>query len=154
MTETVSPTGAKTGVTITFTFDAPRAKVYEAWTDPKHFTHWWGPAGFSSPLAGISLDVKPGGVWRAAIVSDEDGTEIPFAGTYTAVSAPDQLAFTMVDPSEDQASADVTTLVFTEADGKTEMAFNQAGVSEADKDELYAGWSSFFDKLNAYLTKS
>lgn len=154
MTETVSPTGAQTGVTITFTFDAPRATVYEAWTKPEHFTQWWGPAGFSSPLAGISLDVRPGGVWRAAIVSDEDGTEIPFAGTYTEVSAPERLAFTMADPSEDQSSADVTTLVFTEVDGRTQMAFNQAGVSDDAKDELYAGWSSFFDKLNAHLTKS
>lgn len=154
MTETVSSTGAKDGVTITFTFDAPRDKVYQAWTDPQQLSQWWGPGGFSSPVAGISLDVKPGGVWRAAIVSDEDGSEIPFAGTYTEVSAPERLAFTMTDPSEDQSTADVTTLIFTEVNGKTEMAFHQAGVSDDAKDELYDGWSSFFAKLNAYLTRS
>lgn len=143
------------GVTITYTVDAPRDKVYEAWTDPKHFTHWWGSKGFSAPLDKISMDVKPGGVWRAPIVSDEDGMEIPFAGTYRVVDRPERLAFTVTDPAEDQESADVLTVVFTDLGDKTELAFNQPGdMSEEDVAELTAGWGQFFDKLNEYLTKS
>lgn len=143
------------GVTIKYTFDAPRDKVYKAWTDPKHFTNWWGPKGFSAPLDRIVMDVRPGGEWRAPIVSDEDGMEIPFAGTYTVVEPSERLAFTVTDPSEDQATADVTTLVFTDLGDQTELAFNQAGeMSEEGVAELTAGWGQFFDKLNEYLTKS
>jgi uncharacterized protein YndB with AHSA1/START domain len=143
------------GVTITYTFDAPRDKVYEAWTDPKHFTHWWGSKGFSSPLDKISLDVRPGGEWRAPIFSD-DGMEIPFSGTYRVVDKPNKLAFTVTDPAEDQETADVIALIFNDlGDGRTELAFNQAGeMTEEGLAELTAGWGQFFDKLNEYLTKS
>jgi uncharacterized protein YndB with AHSA1/START domain len=143
------------GVTISYTFDAPRDKVYAAWTQPKHFTHWWGPKGFSAPLDRISMDVRPGGAWSAPIVSDEDGMEIPFAGTYRVVEAPELLAFTVTDPSEDQESADVTTVTFIDQGDRTEIAFNQAGeMTEEGVAELTAGWGQFFDKLNEYLTKS
>ena len=43
-------------------FDAPRSLVFEAWTDPKHLAHWWGPNGFS--LTTHSFDFRAGGVWR------------------------------------------------------------------------------------------
>jgi uncharacterized protein YndB with AHSA1/START domain len=144
------------GVTITYTFDAPRAKVYEAWTNPQQFSQWWGAKGFSAPLDRISLDVRPGGAWSAPIVSDgDDGMEFPMAGTYTVVEPPERLAFTVTDDPEDQSTADVTTLVFTDLGNQTELAFNQAGeMSEEGVAELTAGWGQFFDKLNEYLTKS
>jgi uncharacterized protein YndB with AHSA1/START domain len=39
-----------------------RSLVFEAWTDPKHLAHWWGPNGFS--LTTHSFDFRAGGVWR------------------------------------------------------------------------------------------
>src|SRR5580658_6148894 len=33
-------------IVITRVFDAPRERVFEMWTDPKHLVHWWGPRGF------------------------------------------------------------------------------------------------------------
>lgn len=145
------------GVTITYTFDAPRDKVFEAWTDPNQFSQWWGPKGFSAPLDKVSLDVRPGGEWRAPIVSDDDSSvEIPFSGTYKVIDKPNKLAFTVTDPAEDQETADVTTLILTDlGDNRTELAFNQAGeMTEEGLAELTAGWGQFFDKLNEYLTKS
>jgi uncharacterized protein YndB with AHSA1/START domain len=44
---------------ITRVFDAPRALVFKAWTDPKHVAQWWGPPGFTNPVC--ELDVRPGG---------------------------------------------------------------------------------------------
>jgi uncharacterized protein YndB with AHSA1/START domain len=32
-------------VVFTRVYDAPRELVFEAWTDPKHLTQWWGPKG-------------------------------------------------------------------------------------------------------------
>jgi uncharacterized protein YndB with AHSA1/START domain len=29
-------------------YDAPRALVFDAWTDPKHLAQWWGPYGFAT----------------------------------------------------------------------------------------------------------
>lgn len=143
------------GVTITYTFDAPREKVFEAWTNPQHFAQWWGPKGFTAPLDKISMDVQPGGVWRAPIVSEDGSVEIPFAGTYKVVDGPERLAFTVTDPAEDQESADVTTLVLTDLGGQTELAFNQPGeMTEESVAELTEGWGQFFDKLNEFVTKA
>ncbi len=44
-------------VRITRIFDAPRARVWEVWTDPKHIKQWWGPEHFTCPAAKINLKV-------------------------------------------------------------------------------------------------
>lgn len=44
---------------LTRTFEAPASAVYAAWTDPQLLMRWWGPDGFTCPLA--DLDVCVGG---------------------------------------------------------------------------------------------
>ncbi len=43
-------------------FNAPRALLFEAWTQPRHLAQWWGPNGFS--ISTHSFDFRPGGIWR------------------------------------------------------------------------------------------
>jgi uncharacterized protein YndB with AHSA1/START domain len=43
-------------------FDAPRERVWEAWTVPDLVTRWWGAKEYSIPVARISLRV--GGQWN------------------------------------------------------------------------------------------
>ncbi|MGZ5555339.1 MAG: SRPBCC domain-containing protein, partial [Candidatus Aminicenantales bacterium] len=38
-------------------FDAPRERVWMAWTDPDLVRRWWGPKGFTTPVCRISLRV-------------------------------------------------------------------------------------------------
>ena len=45
---------------LTHIVDAPRALVYQAFTDPDHFAAWWGPIGNSLPRNEIEFDVRPG----------------------------------------------------------------------------------------------
>jgi uncharacterized protein YndB with AHSA1/START domain len=42
--------------------DAPRARVYRAFTVPDHFASWWGP--FGNSLDRVEFDVRPGGSLR------------------------------------------------------------------------------------------
>ena len=35
-------------IVITRVYDAPRERVFKAWTDPDHFVRWWGPNGFTT----------------------------------------------------------------------------------------------------------
>jgi uncharacterized protein YndB with AHSA1/START domain len=46
-------------VVVTRVFDAPVEQVWRAWTDPQQVMRWWGPAGFTSPVA--KMDVREGG---------------------------------------------------------------------------------------------
>jgi len=44
---------------INYIFDAPRDRVWKAWTDPEMIRKWWGPKNFSAPE--IKVDLRPGG---------------------------------------------------------------------------------------------
>src|SRR6266545_7109076 len=57
---------------ITRTFDAQRALVYQAFTDPDHFAAWWGPIGNSLPRDEIEFDVRSGGHQRWTEISATD----------------------------------------------------------------------------------
>lgn len=67
MTTTTTPQLA-----LTRTFNAPRARVYQAFTDPDHLATWWGPIGNSLPRDEIEFDVRPGGHQRWTEVSAAD----------------------------------------------------------------------------------
>jgi uncharacterized protein YndB with AHSA1/START domain len=49
-------------IVTTRVFDAPRALVFEAWTDPEQLKQWWGPRGFSNTFQ--LFEMKPGGLWQ------------------------------------------------------------------------------------------
>jgi len=38
-------------VVVTRLFDAPVELVWKAWSDPQYVMQWWGPTGFTCPLA-------------------------------------------------------------------------------------------------------
>ncbi len=41
-------------VVVTRVFDAPVELVWKAWSDPEYVRQWWGPTGFTCPLAKIA----------------------------------------------------------------------------------------------------
>ena len=49
---------------VTRIFDAARALVYQAFTEPDQLAAWWGPIGNSLPREEIEFDVRPGGHQR------------------------------------------------------------------------------------------
>lgn len=55
----------------THIFQAPVALVWRAWTDPAYVMQWWGPAGFTCPLA--QMDVRAGGTSLVCMRSPEYG---------------------------------------------------------------------------------
>jgi len=52
-------------------FDAPRALVYRAWTEPEHLAVWWGPNGFTNTIH--QFDLKVGGHWKLTMHGPEGG---------------------------------------------------------------------------------
>lgn len=49
------------GIKIERIFNAPREKVWEAWTNPEIIKKWWGPEGFTSPY--VKIDLTVGGIY-------------------------------------------------------------------------------------------
>jgi uncharacterized protein YndB with AHSA1/START domain len=69
-------------------FDAPRDKVFAAYTDPELIPQWWGP--YETTTIVDVMDVRAGGQWRF-VSRDADGNETAFRGTYREVSPPDRI---------------------------------------------------------------
>jgi uncharacterized protein YndB with AHSA1/START domain len=72
-------------------FDAPRERVFAAFTDPALIPDWWGPRGTITTVD--KMEVRAGGAWRYISV-DSDGNETAFRGTYREVTAPERIVQT------------------------------------------------------------
>src|SRR5262245_54420869 len=77
-------------VVMTRTFDAPREKVWAAFTDPKHVSKWYGGHGFSNPVC--EMDVRPGGLWRH-VMRTPDGHEFEMDFVFIEVVKPKRLVW-------------------------------------------------------------
>jgi uncharacterized protein YndB with AHSA1/START domain len=133
------------GITITRVFDAPRKRVWKEWTEPEAFADWFGGVDAEVPLSTVSMDVRPGGSWRATMFAERG--EIQWRGEYREVVEPERLVFTVSDqPGE---AYELVTVVLNElGDGRTQMLFEQRGGMTPEEYERAAhGWSSFFDRV-------
>ena len=128
-------------ITITRVFDAPRERVWAAWTDPARIAAWWGRRGWSTPPESVTLDVRPGGVFRLNSINDEDGREMPLETTYREVVEPERLSF------------GEATVTFTDlGDGRTEMVFyTTADMTPDTLRTARGGLTSAFDRLSDHL---
>ncbi|MEV4624911.1 SRPBCC domain-containing protein [Micromonospora sp. NPDC049523] len=158
MTETTSDNDRPTReFTITRVFDAPRALVFQAWTDPRHVARWFGPRGLTTPLSTIDMDVQPGGEWRLRMVGDADGAEYPVFFACREVVAPERLVLAVPVPDDVRAETGEALLTVTFADlgDKTEMTFHLAGIAAGPESAgLEQGWSSSFDRMAEHLADS
>ena len=128
-------------ITITRIFDAPRERVWRAWTEPERLARWWGKRGWSTPLSSITLDVRPGGVFRLNSISDEDGSEMPLDTVYREVVEPERLAF-----------GEATVTLNDLGDGRTEMIFHTTvEMTDATRRSAEGGLASAFDRLAEQL---
>ena len=79
-------------IVVSRVFDAPRELVWEAWTDPKHLTRWWGPRGFTTTVH--EMDLRPGGIWRHTM-HGPDGADYPTDGNFLEVVRPERISYRM-----------------------------------------------------------
>ncbi|WP_165823754.1 SRPBCC family protein [Pseudochryseolinea flava] len=77
-------------MTITQTFNAPLEKVWTAFTDAESIKRWWGPVGFTAPIANINF--REGNVSLVCMRSP-DGFEIFNTWTYQKISAMKSIEF-------------------------------------------------------------
>jgi uncharacterized protein YndB with AHSA1/START domain len=135
------------GITMTRVFDAPRERVWREWTEPEGFADWFGGPESEVPLSTVSMDVRPGGAWRATMFAGPDRREIRWKGEYREVAEPERLVFTLSDQPGD--AFELVTVVLTDlGDGRTEMLFEQRGSLPPEQyDRTRRGWAVFFDRI-------
>ena len=148
---------AEREITITRTFDAPRALVFKAWTDAKMLAQWWGPQGFTNPRC--EFDAKVGGVIRIDMRAP-DGAIYPMQGEVREIVPPERLVFTnmALDANGNAMTAGLTTVTFADEGGKTKLTLHTRGSALVEKAIPYLqgmeyGWGQSIDKLADLLTR-
>src|SRR5437868_3148822 len=108
---------AQREITITRTFDAPRALVFSMFTDAKHLAAWWGPHGWSNPKA--EADPRAGGKILINMQAP-DGTVHPMGGMFNEIVSHVRIVFTtFVDIGGTRALEARNTVTFTDEGGRT-----------------------------------
>lgn len=138
-------------ITITRVLNAPRERVFEAWTRPEHLTKWFGPRDFSAPE--VSVDLRPGGAWRACIRSPE-GRDYWMHGVYREIIPPERLVFTHVweEGHDSPGHETLVSVTLEDQGGKTKLTFHKAMLeSVAERISQGTGWSECLDRLAQLL---
>jgi uncharacterized protein YndB with AHSA1/START domain len=139
---------ADRGMKVTRVFDAPRERVWREWTQPEAFADWFGGPESEVPLDSVSMDVRPGGKWRATMHAGPERREILWSGEYHEVDEPERLVFTVCDRVEQDVHELVTVVLSNLGDGRTEMRFEQRGhMRPEDYERAKRGWGTFFDRI-------
>ncbi len=139
------------GLSLTRVFDAPRALVWAAWTDPEHLANWWGPAEY--PASVVDMDVRTGGRWRNCLLGLDDGRELWQNGTFIEVVPLERIVMSFVWETEgERAIPNEVTVTFDDLGGRTRMTFIHGPFQSPDERDGHAhGWGSTFDRLDRYL---
>lgn len=129
--------------------DASRELLFDCMTQPEHLTRFWGPTGTTTPLDGITVDLRPGGVFETVMVSEADGSTYPMRAVYVEVQRPGRLVWS----EPDVAGGMTTTITFTDlGDGRTEVVTHQTNVPEMYRSpEAQAGFATSLDRFAAYV---
>jgi uncharacterized protein YndB with AHSA1/START domain len=116
-------------------FEAPRALVFAAWTEPRHFAQWWGPNGFSTTTH--SFDFRPGGVWRF-VMHGPDGRNYENRITFDEIVPPERIAYHHggADDEHLEPVQFKTVVTFEDVGGKTKLTMRGIFPSAEERDRV------------------
>jgi len=141
--------------------DAPVDLIWQMWTDPEHFKKWYGPKGFSVPVA--EMDLRLGGKRLVCMASPDGSMQMWTTGEFVEILPNERLVYTE-SPADENGNVvppsamgmpdgyPVTTQVtvrLEDLDGRTKMVMRHAGVPA--ESGAGGGWEQAFDKLADHI---
>jgi uncharacterized protein YndB with AHSA1/START domain len=159
MTDTAEPAPASDReLVLTRLIDAPREKLYRAWTEPELLKQWFAPLPYTTPRA--ELDVRPGGA-SLVVMRAPDGSEFPNPGVFLEVVENERLVLTDAYTSawEPSEKPFMTVIITFEDEGRrTRYTARVLHWTVADRDEhekmgFHEGWGQCADQLAALVAK-
>ncbi len=140
-------------------FDAPRALVWKAWTEPQRLKQWWGPRTFTTSVA--KIDLRVGGAFLYCM-RQADGKDIWGTGVYREIVPLKRIVYTDSFADEKGNVVPATyygmsrdfplemqvTVTFEDHDGKTKLTLHHVGIPAGpDREGANQGWNESLDKL-------
>jgi uncharacterized protein YndB with AHSA1/START domain len=114
-------------------FDAPRALVFAAWTDPKHLAQWWGPNGFTTTTS--RFEFRPGGVWRF-VMHGPDGRDYQNRIVFDEIVPPERIVYRHNGGEDVEPVQFSQTVIFEDLSGRTRMTWRGVFPSAAERDRV------------------
>jgi uncharacterized protein YndB with AHSA1/START domain len=82
-------TTADCEIVISRIINAPRELVFEAFTEVRHLSRWWGPEGFTTTTR--AFEFRVGGEW-VFVMHGPDGTDYQEWISWTEITPPERIA--------------------------------------------------------------
>jgi uncharacterized protein YndB with AHSA1/START domain len=165
MAQTVKP------FVISRVFDAPRERVWAAWTEVEHLKRWWGPKDFT--LLHCAIDLRPGGKGLYCLQAP-DGMEMWGRFVYREIVKPERLVWINsfsdkdgglgVHPMNPDWPREMLTTVLFEAQGaKTKVTIEWIPVESSTdlerktfddgRPSMTMGWTGTLDRLTGHFSQ-
>jgi uncharacterized protein YndB with AHSA1/START domain len=147
-----TPTATEREVLITRIFDAPRERVFRAWTDPDEVAVWYGPGEHvDTPRDRVHIDLRVGGRYELTMVQRDGGGEFAVGYEILELVEPELLVLRS-DPMPEVGMHEPTIVrvEFHDHGAKTRMTLSD-GPYPVGRDHAEAGWSAAFDSLGTLV---
>jgi uncharacterized protein YndB with AHSA1/START domain len=153
MSDPTPTAAADQEVLITRIFDAPRERVFRAWTDPDEVAAWYGPGHMEAPRERIRIDLRVGGRWELTMLPRGGGGGGEFAIGYEILELVEpELLVLRSDPMPQVGMHEgtVVRVEFHDHGAKTRMTLSD-GPYSGGPGHAEAGWVAALDKLETQL---
>jgi uncharacterized protein YndB with AHSA1/START domain len=147
-----TPVAPDQEVRITRVFEAPRERVFRAWTDPDEVAAWYGPEHMEAPRERIHIDLRVGGRWELTMVQRGGDREFSIGYDILELVEP-ELIVLRSDPMPEVGMHEPTVVrvQFHDHGDRTRMTLSD-GPYPGESSHAEAGWNAALDKLAAHVT--
>jgi uncharacterized protein YndB with AHSA1/START domain len=118
-------------IVISRAIGAPRELVFEAFTQVRHLSRWWGPEGFTTTTR--SFEFRVGGAWDF-VMHGPDGTDYQEWITWREIVPPERIAL-LHGESRDDPNAFESFLAFEPTGDETRIVMRTVFPSKELRDE-------------------
>jgi uncharacterized protein YndB with AHSA1/START domain len=146
---------AEREIVISRVIDAPRELVFEAFTEVRHLSRWWGPEGFTTTTR--AFEFRVGGAWDF-VMHGPDATDYQEWITWTEIAPPQRIAL-LHGESRSDPNAFEMTLSFAPDGAATRIELRSVFPTKALRDEVVEkyhaieGAQQTLNNLAAYVTQ-
>ena len=149
------PATADREIVIARVISAPRELVFEAFTEVRHLSRWWGPDGFTTTTR--AFEFRVGGEWDF-VMHGPDGTDYQEWISWTEITAPERIEL-LQGESRGDPNAFESVLMFTPDGAATRVEMRTLFPSRELRDEAVEryhaieGGQQTLSNLDAYVSE-